>query len=85
MRFWPFANMEFFGDYRQFVILVSVLSATEGYCKYFSLKIQKLKSKFTKIFAKFLRITYEGIEIRPFTELFHQYYRNLLKMQNIES
>ena len=54
MRFRPFANMKLFGDYRQFVILVSVLSAIEGYCKYFSLKIQKLKLKFTKNFRKIL-------------------------------
>ena len=79
-----------FLDYRQF-FRFQVLFAMEGYCKYFSVKIQKLKLKFTKDFRKiFLRNTCEGTERNPYTEIFHQYskniskYRTLIFSQNID-
>ena len=83
MRFWHFDNMKLF---QCFVIMdnslywFQVLSATEGYCKDFSLKIQDLKLKFTlEILAKFLRNTCDKIDIKTFSEIFHRYCKNLLK------
>ena len=75
MRFWHFDNMKLlqcFAIKDNSLFQFLVLSAIEGYCKYFSLKIQKLKLKFTKDFRKILeKYNYGGIEIKTSTEIFY--------------
>ena len=61
-----------------------VLSAIEGYCKYFSLKIENLKLKFTKDFRKVLEKYHcDGNEIKTFTEVSHRHCKNLLKCRTL--
>ena len=87
MRFWHFDNMKLlqcFAIKDNSLFQFLVLSAIEGYCKYFSLKIQKLKLKFTKDFRKILEKYHcDGTETKTFTEIFHRYCKNLLKCRTL--